>query len=316
MRRRYETKKMGAGRAALIHQANAIVDEYALQGLTLTLRQLYYQFVARGLISNENRSYKRLGAAITDARMSGLMSWTAIEDRTRFLRGANHWESPADILRAAAGQFRFDRWEDQDVRVEVWIEKDALVGVIEDVCLDEDVGYFSCRGYVSASEMWSAGRRFGRYLAAGQRVHILHLGDHDPSGIDMTHDIQGRLSLFCAVDFWHDEHERTGGMVTSHPPVPTVERIALTMRQVEEFNPPPNPAKLSDSRARDYVQEHGPSSWELDALDPTTLRGLIRDRIEELRDPARWEESGHRQERAREELDAAAEEFAERWGSS
>lgn len=305
MKRRYGPRKQL--RPAKLHQielANQIVDEYRAQGLTLTLRQLYYQFVSRDLIPNSDRSYKRLGDAIADGRYAGLIDWTAVEDRTRFIRANGHWESPAEILESAAKGFRFDLWENQPTRVEVWIEKDALLGVIDAVCSGLDVAYFSCRGYVSASEMWRAARRHRRYFLAGQDVVVLHLGDHDPSGVDMTDDIRRRLREFEITDAIRDTRE---------PVWADVHRIALTMDQIDEYGPPPNPAKLSDSRARAYIEQYGPESWELDALDPPVMQQLIRDEVETVRDDELWGVAVDRQNDARERLDEATERMLAEW---
>lgn len=340
MRRRYEDKNLGRKKLAVIDQVNNVVGEYRDQGLTLTLRQAYYQLVARGLIPNTERSYKNLGAAVTDGRMSGLIDWHSIEDRTRFLRGNRHWDHPADIIEESTLRFRYDLWDDQPERVEVWIEKDALVGVIEQICVDLDVDFFSCRGYVSASEMWAAGQRIGHYLEAGQTVTILHLGDHDPSGVQMTEDIRNRLETFCRRDVAHkavkstddrgeavqrtdkaemirhiDEAIRRMNAQRDHGlVVPTVDRIALTMDQVREHDPPPNPAKLSDSRAAAYVEEHGYESWELDALDPTTLRDLISEHVEAHRDEDLWQAAVARQDEARDALSSIAESASDQLG--
>ena len=129
-----------------IAQAETIIQEYQSQGFTLTLRQLYYQFVARDLIRNSQREYKRLGSIINDARLAGLIDWYSIEDRTRFLRGLNSWDSPEEIIQETASNYHRDRWNGQKWRPEVWIEKDALVGVIEGVCNELDIDYFACRG--------------------------------------------------------------------------------------------------------------------------------------------------------------------------
>ena len=127
----YVEKNFKATSVALIDHANAIIEEYAAQGFNLTLRQLYYQFVSRDLIPNTQRDYKRLGSVINDARLAGLIDWSAIVDRTRNLRELDHWTSAQDILSDAAGWYQVDRWAHQEVRPEVWIEKDALLGVIE-----------------------------------------------------------------------------------------------------------------------------------------------------------------------------------------
>lgn len=282
MRRRYDTTKHFQGSSmAIIQEAQDIVSDYAAQGFALTLRQLFYQFVSRGLLPNDQRQYKRLGGVINDARMQGLLDWSAIEDRTRFLRENSHWTSPEQILRSAASSYAVDHWTGQDVRVEVWIEKDALTGVLDAVCPDLDIPYFSCRGYVSSSEMWRAGQRIYERSRRNLQTVILHLGDHDPSGIQMTEDIEARLLNFYEWDIAYD-----GGTERSEILMPEIRRIALTMDQVQQYNPPPNPAKLSDSRARDYVARYGSDSWELDALEPNVLVQLIRDEVEPYIDRA------------------------------
>jgi hypothetical protein len=246
----YKDKNFSPSTLAVIDQANSIIDEYQTDGLKLTLRQLYYQFVSRALIANKQSEYKRLGSIINDARLAGLVDWEAIEDRTRDLKRNSHWNDPGDIMQSVVSSFKLDHWENQQYRVEVWIEKEALVGVIATICDKLDVPYFACKGYVSASEMWNASQRF-QYVYGDQKPVVIHLGDHDPSGIDMTRDIDDRQNIF------------DGGAVMN--------RIALNFDQVEKYNPPPNPAKLSDSRASGYIAKYGAYSWELDALEPRTM---------------------------------------------
>ncbi|MFF4548650.1 hypothetical protein ACFY1J_31195 [Streptomyces sp. NPDC001406] len=282
----YVEKNFSPSSMAIISRANAICAEYAGQGFDLTLRQLYYQFVARGYLANKQTEYKRLGSIVNDARLAGLLDWNYIVERTRNLRGLSHWDDPESIIRSVAYGYRTDRWADQPHRVEVWIEKDALVGVITGACNRNDVDYFSCRGYTSQSELWGAARRLARYEADGQKPVVIHLGDHDPSGIDMTRDIAERFALFGADV--------------------TVRRIALNMPQVEEHQPPPNPAKLTDSRASGYIRRFGRSSWELDALDPTTLDRLIEDEIWAWRDADLWAAATAEMERERAQLEAVS----------
>ena len=180
-----------------IAMADKIIKVYEAQGYKLTLRQLYYQMVARDLIPNTQRSYKNLGVIVGNARLAGLIDWNSIEDRLRQLVSVSHWSSPAGVIWSAAASYRIDKWENQPCRIEIWVEKDALSGVLTPVARKHDVGFFAARGYPSLSEMYSAGQRFARYARAGQEVHILHLGDHDPSGMDMTRDIQERVSMFA-----------------------------------------------------------------------------------------------------------------------
>ena len=277
---------------AAIDHANTIIAEYTAQGYQLTLRQLYYQFVARGLLANIQRNYKNLGSWINDARLAGLVDWNSIEDRTRNLVQNNHWRDPAHLLEWAAKEYGFDTWRDQLERVEVWVEKEALAGVIERPASTWDVSWFCCRGYVSQSELWRAAQRLATYRDDGQRPTVIHLGDHDPSGMDMTRDIFDRLELFV------------GGV--------NVERIALNMNQIEELKPPPNPAKMTDSRFAAYSVEYGFESWELDALEPSFLDELIGEAIGAHCDYKLLEKARAEQEQDRERIADLAENWGER----
>ena len=204
------------------------------------------------------------------------------------------WNSPEDILSTTKDAYHRDLWANQDVRLEVWIEKDALVGVIDTICRENDVSFFSCRGYVSDSEMWRGAMRMYRHnYNAGQRVILLHLGDHDPSGIDMTRDIRERLQLF-----------------SNYADI-EVRRIALTMEQIEKQSPPPNPAKVTDSRYESYATQYGEESWELDALEPQYISNLIHEEILAERDIDKWEEAVNEQENEREQI----AEVIKQWGS-
>lgn len=181
----------------LINLVNQVINEYKNQGYELTLRQTYYQLVARGYIPNNERSYKNIGNLINDGRLAGLIDWYSIVDRTRNLRGNNHWDKPEDVIASARYSYLLNKWDGQPNYVEVWVEKDALVDIVGQACIPLDTPYFSCRGYTSQSEMWSAAQRFIDQ-SYRDNCYIIHLGDHDPSGIDMTRDIQERLQMFGA----------------------------------------------------------------------------------------------------------------------
>ena len=287
MKEQFIYKNFRAKTEAIIAMANSIIEEYSAQGYSLTLRQLYYQFVARDLIPNTERSYKSLGSTINDARLAGYIDWDAIEDRTRNVVSSPHWDNPADIIESARQSYRIDLWDTQDRRVEVWIEKEALTGVIARTCRNLDVPYFACRGYVSASETYAAYQR-----ACAHPLTILHLGDHDPSGIDMTRDNLDRLAAVMGGDV-------------------ELKRIALNMDQVEQYSPPPNPAKVTDSRWQDYMAEFGPSSWELDALEPSVINELIETEVAKLRDDDLFNERLEQQDDDRAELDRIVDDLKE-----
>lgn len=272
---------------ALIAHANTIIAEYQAQGFTLTLRQLYYQFVSRDLLPNKQSEYKKLGSVINDARLAGLIDWSAIEDRTRYLRTVSSWGTPAGIIDSAAASYKENIWRNQKYLPEIWIEKDALIGVIEPVCERYRLPFFACRGYSSQSEQYGAGMRLADARRRGKRPIVFHLGDHDPSGIDMTRDNADRLAMFA----------RHGVKV---------QRLALNMNQVEQYDPPPNPAKDTDSRSPDYIAKFGESSWELDALDPTVIDQLINDAVEKILDREQWDADMAAEAANRESIEKAA----------
>jgi hypothetical protein len=280
------------GSNKIIDAANAIIKQYQEQGFTLTLRQLYYQFVARGLLPNRQSEYKRLGSIINDARLAGLIDWEAIEDRTRNVHKSPSWDDPSAIVKACAAQYQEDLWGDQHWRPEVWIEKDALIGMIEPVCERYRVPFFACRGYTSQSEQYRAGKRFESVRNEGQIPIVFHLGDHDLSGVDMTRDNSDRLAMFA-----REEVE--------------VRRLALNMDQVRRYNPPPNPAKETDSRSGDYLAKYGSKSWELDALDPPVIDALIATELADLIDDKKWKAAMAKEAKRRRDLDRVAKRWRE-----
>lgn len=260
----------------MINHINSIVIDYDAQGYTMTVRQLYYQLVAADLIPNDLNSYKRIASIINDGKLAGLIDWDGIEDRTREFIRRSAWTSGKSILQASADSFHMDMWVNQRNRVFVVIEKEALVGVLEQTCRALDVPILAARGYPSGTVL----REFAEEdvlpaLYEAKDVTILHLGDHDPSGLDMTRDLTERLRLFCA------EHNGQLDRVE-------IKRIALNKDQIEQFQPPPNPAKTTDARFRDYRRKHGDESWELDALKPQYLNDLVRDEIKALTDSYEW----------------------------
>lgn len=263
----FKEKKFRGDRSRLIVAANEIVEEYSAQGYRLTLRQLYYQFVSRDIIPNTEQSYKNLGQTISEARLCGLIDWEAIEDRVRVPRIPLEFLDIQHRARTAADNYRLPRWAGQENYVELWVEKDALAGVLSPLASQFHVTMMVNRGYSSQSAMFESAMRFrGEDGGHGKRgLYLLYLGDHDPSGEDMVRDVTDRLQMFGVENL-------------------NVEKIALTMDQVEKYDPPPNPAKMTDTRAAGYVAKHGESSWEVDALEPKVLAKLITARISQLVD--------------------------------
>lgn len=274
----------------LIYALNDILDEYAQQGYDLSLRQLYYQGVSRGLIENSQKSYSRIGDLVSAGRLSGLIDWNMIVDRGRVSVANTHWISPADIVDAAARQYEIDKWEDQPNHIEVMVEKQALEGVLMPVCRELDVTFRANKGYTSQSMMYRLGKELAEIRRQGKDIHVLYFGDHDPSGIDMDRDVQERIALFSgtAVAF---------------------ERLALKYAQVQVLNPPENPAKLTDSRAKEYVKVYGTSSWELDAVEPKELARLVEAAVVNLRDESLWKDALERENDMKAELTRFAEDY-------
>lgn len=259
---------------ATIAHVNKIIANYQSQGLRLTLRQLYYQLVTVNAISNNEREYKRLSSVVSDGRLAGLIDWNAIEDRVRQAQMSSEFENMAMLVRAALYSYRLPRWDGQEEYVELWVEKDALAGVLSPIASKFHIPLMVNRGYSSQSAMYESAKRIidaqdrlqtklnERYAdekegqAPDVEATIIYLGDFDPSGEDMVRDITDRLEMFNVENL-------------------TVDKVGLTTAQIKVHKPPPNPAKLTDPRAAAYIAQHGNSSWEVDALNPAILTKLI-----------------------------------------
>jgi hypothetical protein len=291
---------------ALVDKAVQIVTGFQARGHRMTLRQLYYQLVTRNIIRNEEKQYKRLSSILSDARLMGLLDWSAIEDRIRRPQVPLEFKDLDHRIQVALDNYRLPRWADQPRYCELWVEKDALSGVLAPLASEYHVNLMVNRGYSSQSAMYDASKRFLEAAFGEDKVpyvsledyfqrmedpadkkkgkgcteiflldrdklpkqkkelYLLYLGDHDPSGEDMVRDIEERLGMFgCEL---------------------VVKKLALTMDQVEEHKPPPNPAKMTDPRAAEYVDKHGATSWEVDALPPDVLDDTIRQELDEIVD--------------------------------
>jgi hypothetical protein len=277
---------------ATIAQVNEIIEEYQGQGFALTVRQLHYQFVARGWYENTPRNYQRLIYICGVGRLGGVIDWDAIEDRTRGLEAVSHWDDPAEIIESAADSYRIDKWESQPCRVEVWFEKAALAGIFDRVCKDLDVAYLACIGFNSLTEMHEGALRLRRHAETGQECIILQFCDHDPAGLEMTDDLRKRLATF-----------RCDGRVE-------VRRLALNMDQVRQYRPPPSFIKKKDKLKQKYRARFGTEdTWELDALDPAVLADLVKTEIQSVLDEEQWEESVKAENEGRRLLETASKRW-------
>lgn len=298
MKEAFEYTRIAGKVMMMIENANRILDEYAANGYTMTLRMLHYQFVSRDLYANTQNNYKKLGHAMTTGRLMGLVDWDHLEDRQRELSGVPTWAVPKDIIESSAWSYREKLWLNQDYWPELWIEKDALSGVIARACNELRVDYFACRGYVSASAQYGSSKRFQDAIARGQTPIVFHMGDHDPSGLDMTRDNTEYFELL------------TGEPVE-------VRRIALNMDQIKLYDPPPNPTKFRpegrgkghDSRSGGYMRRYGKHSWELDALPPDVLNDIVRTAIRPLIDTRRWQASLDNEREGRDNIQSIANHY-------
>ena len=256
----------------LLDKVVSIVEEYQVQDIKLTLRQLYYQLVARDIILNLQTEYNKLGRLVRNARYCGLVDWGAIEDRVRMPSIPNEFEDIADLVDAAVNNYRLDRWEGQEYYVELFTEKDALSSVLAPIADKWHIPFCVNRGYGSTTAFFDTSERIRTAIDSRKEPVILYLGDHDPSGLDMVRDIEERLIEFCYSD---------SGIRVVH--------IALTSEQVREYSPPPNPAKFTDTRAAEYTEKYGRHCWEVDALPPNVLNEIVDKAIGELVDVERMD---------------------------
>lgn len=254
-----------------LSEINDIIKEYRAQGYRITLRQLYYQLVSRAMIPNRYAEYSKLSKLLVNGRMAGEVDWSAIEDRIRTPYLPYYASDVSGAMNDTIKRYRLDRMRDQKSYIEVWCEKDALSNILYRVTSEYHIRLMVNRGYSSCTALHDAYERFGCGYECDKRMYLLYLGDHDPSGLDMVRDIRSRLKDF-GIELDRLIH------------------VALTREQIEEYDPPPNPAKLTDPRAGDYIERHGDTSWEVDALEPSVLHDLLREKIEGLIDRELYED--------------------------
>lgn len=306
-----------AEKKQLMAQMISIAEDYQEQGFTLTLRQLYYQLVAKDYIPNHDKVYKKLSSIKDEAVYSGLIDWDIFEDRGRVPHTVYYEDGVKEALDYTARAYRIDRQQDQNVHVEVWTEKDAISSILKKVTNEYGITLVVNKGYTSSTAMYGAYKRFVEMMNEGKKIKILYFGDHDPSGLDMVRDIDERLKFMFAngsrkdeetISKWTDDIDEDGGYSDTcrqymydedcriiaydgesyfDPDKAffkhhfSIEQIGLTMDQIREFNPPENPAKITDPRAGEYIKKFGRRSWEVDALKPETMMRIVRSSINE-----------------------------------
>lgn len=286
MKIKFREIKMGKANKVRLQQINEIIQEYQADNYVLTLRQLYYQLVSRDIIPNKQSEYAKLSGILKEGRMAGIVDWNAIEDRLRRPSVPSSWNTPKDIINSALNSYELPRQDGQETYIEVWVEKDALSGVLRRVTERYHVPILVNRGYSSVSSMYDSYKRFTRAMGKGQDVVILYLGDFDPSGLDMVNDIENRI-----LEFYNGNDQDYLSQNTFK-----IKPIALTKAQIKQYSPPPNPAKITDPRAKEFIKLHGATSWEVDALPPKVLNKLLEDNITDIIDVDKYLDICEREE--------------------
>jgi hypothetical protein len=247
---------------------SAIQDILTLEESAITIRHLFYRLVGQNVIEKTELAYKLLCHHLSRWRKAGEVPWSAFSDSTRWHITPPMFSGIADALRRTQEIYRRNLWATQSRYVEVWVEKDAIAGVIDDVTSAFGVPLFVCRGFASLSSMYSASETFKEVQRDGKGVTIFHLGDYDPSGHAAADAIERtfRETFDCSVNF---------------------ERIAILPEHIEQFSLPTRPTKQSDSRARNW---RGSECVELDSMPPSELRSLVENAVTSLIDWYEWEQ--------------------------
>ena len=247
---------------------SAIQDILNLEESAITIRHLFYRLVGQNVIEKTELAYKSLCSHLSRWRKAGEVAWNAFSDSTRWHIKPTMFHGIADALKRTRETYRRDLWATQSSYVEVWVEKDAIAGVINDVTDQFGVPLFVCGGFASLSSMYSASGIFKQAQRNGKEVTIFHLGDYDPSGHAAADAIERtfRQTFDCSLNF---------------------ERIAILPEHIEQFSLPTRPTKQSDSRARNW---RGSESVELDSMPPSELRSLVENAVTSLIDWYEWEQ--------------------------
>jgi len=223
----------------------------------MTVRQVFYQLVSRQVVDNNRGRYQAVSDALVNARREGVIPWEWIEDRLRRPRHVSMWSGLPDFADTCRRSYRLDVWTSQPNYLEVWLEKDALSGIFQDVLNPYGVTLNVGRGYDGWSSIHNAAVRFND---KSDDVIVLYFGDFDPSGEDMKRSLEDRL-------------ESLGSS-------PKVIKCALTYDDISRYKLPPNFTKKTDDRAAAFVAKHGDLAVELDALPKKILRARLTDEVE------------------------------------
>ena len=247
-------KRTRATRDEMSRRREALFNIVAIMR-PMTVRQVFYQATVAGVVDKTEAGYAKVQTDLVAMRRAGKLPYHWLADSTRWQRKPITFGSIEEALQDTARLYRKSLWRDADSYVEVWLEKDALAGVVAPVTSEFDVPLMVARGYASLSFLHSAAEAIAELDVP---AYIYHLGDYDPSGVNAGEKIEQTLRELAPTAEIH------------------FERIAVNQDQIRQWELPTRPTKQSDSRAKNF----GDVSVELDAISPETLRQLVRLYIE------------------------------------
>lgn len=265
---------------ALVAAIMAIADEYD----RMTIRQLYYQLVSRGVIEKTEQAYKRVCDVSANMRVRGDLPYGKIADGSRQRRRASQWRSARDLMESAVGQYRKDYWLHQPEHIEVWCEKDALSGVLLPLCDQWGVHYVAARGNPSITLIYESAIDMFDHE---QPDTIVYVGDHDASGRGISDRLEEQFAM--------------------HEIDVVVERVAVNPDQIAAYGLPTRPGKKSDSQQAKFAAEFGDASVEVDALPPNVLTDIVTQAITSRIDWEKWIADARSEEVERASLDGFME---------
>ena len=239
-----------------------LIYQWAAENQPVTVRQMFYRLSTLDAVPKTENGYKAVGRLCTLMRRAGEIPFEWFADNTRWMRRPRTYNTIKDALQETAENYRKSLWQEQKGLVEIWLEKEALAGVIYPTTAEWDVPLMVVKGYPSVSFMHSAAQEIARASLRGRRNHIFYFGDRDPSGMDIYRHISKELAEFAPQASIEMKH------------------VAVTEAQVSEWDLPSRPTKRTDSRAKNWEGD----SVELDAIHPETLRQLVRDCISSVID--------------------------------
>jgi len=268
---------------------DAILAILAAEKDPITIRHLFYLLVSQGIIEKTEAAYKALCSHLSKWRRSGAVPWNSFTDSTRWHIQGTTFDNMQDALNTTVETYRRNLWADQDHYLEVWVEKDAIAGIVAPKANAFGVPVFVCRGFASLSSLFSAANTFRRMAEAGKKVIIYHFGDYDPSGV-----AAGQSVLKAMRDDFRVELQFI--------------RAAVTEEQIEEMNLPTRPTKTTGTHARHWT---GGRSVELDAMPAAELRRLVESCITRHIDVDAWNTLRRTEEMERETLRQMRDNFRE-----